>query len=116
MRINFNTFCAFIFLTFKFLNAQELPPIFNFSPDSYRAENQNWSIDQAESGYIYVANNSGLLEYDGAKWRVYSSPNRTIIRSVKVVSDRIYTGSYMQFGYWQSDSSGKLTFNYARQG
>jgi len=111
LRINFNTFCAFIFLTFKFLNAQELPPIFNFSPDSYRAENQNWSIDQAESGYIYVANNSGLLEYDGAKWRVYSSPNRTIIRSVKVVSDRIYTGSYMQFGYWQSDSSGKLTYN-----
>ncbi len=93
------------------LDAQELPPIANFSPEIYNAGNQNWMISQAHNKYIYVANNSGLLENNGAKWKLYSSPNGTIIRSVKVIGEFIYTGSYMEFGYWEKDTYGDLTYN-----
>ncbi|MFI8379013.1 triple tyrosine motif-containing protein [Leeuwenhoekiella sp. NPDC079379] len=104
-------FHILILLAFNFLNAQELPPILNFSPDYYNAENQNWALAQDDSGYIYSANNSGLLQFDGAKWRLYPSPNNTIIRSVATVGTRIYTGSYMQFGFWEEDHTGKLVYN-----
>ena len=105
-----NFFLFLFILCFNSLEAQELPPVLNFSPDVYGAENQNWSIAQAANEFIYVANNSGLLEYDGAKWRLYPSPNQTIMRSVAVVNDRIYTGSYMQFGYWVPNDKGLLSY------
>lgn len=90
--------------------AQELPPIQNFTSEDYGAQNQNWSISQSIDKNIYVANNLGLLEYNGAKWQLYHSPNRTVIRSVKAVQNRIYTGCYMEFGYWEHDNLGVLQY------
>ena len=90
--------------------AQELPPIQIFTPQMYGGENQNWAISQSQEKYIYVANNKGLLEFNGANWQLYPSPNETIIRSVKVISERIYIGCYMEFGYWQKDSLGILNY------
>ena len=89
---------------------QELPPIQIFNPEDYHGDNQNWMISQSSDKYIYVANNKGLLEFNGAEWQMYPSPNNTIIRAVKVVADRIYTGCYMDFGYWQKDLYGKLIY------
>ncbi|WP_037348956.1 triple tyrosine motif-containing protein [Sediminibacter sp. Hel_I_10] len=90
--------------------AQELPPIASYSTEDYRGENQNWAISQAPNKFIYVANNKGLLEFNGANWQLYPSPNETILRSVHVVGDKIYTGCYMEFGYWQHDNYNKLHY------
>ena len=90
--------------------AQELPPIQNFAPIDYHAENQNWAISQSAEKLIYVANNKGLLEFNGATWKLYTLPNQSIMRSVKVVGDRIYSGSFMEFGYWQKNDAGTLDY------
>lgn len=100
----------FIFLAFFILKAQELPPIETYSAIQYGGENQNWAISQSKDNYIYVANNKGLLEFNGAKWQLYRSPNETIIRSVTVINNRVYTGCYMEFGYWQKDKKGHLVY------
>ena len=92
------------------ISAQELPPIQNYSPTDYGAENQNWSISQASDKLIYIANNNGLLEFNGAIWKLYPTPNETIMRSVKAVENRIYTGDYMDFGYWEKDEFGILHY------
>ncbi len=91
--------------------SQETPPILRFSPNDYSAENQNWDIGQDDNKFIYAANNEGLLEYNGSEWTLYPSPNSTIIRSVEVVGRRIYTGSYMQFGYWERNDKGRLQYH-----
>ncbi len=107
-------FCRFIglfFLLSQSLVGQEIPPVQNFTPEAYAAENQNWAISQGANDFIYVANNSGMLEYDGARWRLYDSPNKTIIRAVKSSGDRIYTGAYMEFGYWEANASGMLQYH-----
>ena len=59
---------------------------------------------------MYVANSKGLLEFNGASWKLYPSPNETIMRSVKVVKDRIYTGCFMEFGFWQKNNLGTLNY------
>ncbi|MCC1483803.1 helix-turn-helix and ligand-binding sensor domain-containing protein [Winogradskyella immobilis] len=89
---------------------QELPPLQNFSPQTYGADDQNWSISQDVNKIIYVANNKGLLEYNGAKWKLYSTPNNSILRSVEVIEDKIYTGSYMDFGFWKRNKYGLLEY------
>ncbi|MDU8885666.1 triple tyrosine motif-containing protein [Yeosuana sp. MJ-SS3] len=100
---------VFFFLSL-YIFGQEIPPIEIFSPEIYGAENQNWSITQAGNKYIYVANNKGLLEFNGAEWKFYDSPNETIMRSVNVIDDKIYTGCYREFGYWQPTVSGELAY------
>tara|TARA_R110002111_G_scaffold163455_2_gene229675 strand:+ start:37376 stop:40195 length:2820 start_codon:yes stop_codon:yes gene_type:complete len=90
--------------------AQEIPPIQVFTSQDYGAEDQNWAIAQAENNFIYVANNKGLLEYNGASWTLYNSPNVGILRSLRVVEDKIYSGGYMDFGYWTKNNQGKLLY------
>ncbi len=92
------------------LASQELPPIQNFDPKDYHGENQNWAISQSAEKLIYVANSTGLLEYNGATWNLYPSPNETIMRSVQVVGERIYTGCFMEFGYWKKTNTGILEY------
>lgn len=98
------------FLASTYILAQELPPIQKYSPKDYNGENQNWAISQSPEKLIYVANNKGLLEFNGAKWQLYPSPNETVMRSVQVVDDRIYTGCIMEFGYWEKNNSGILDY------
>lgn len=91
--------------------AQERPPIEVYSPKTYGAENQNWAISQAKNKFIYVANNKGLLEYNGSTWHLYPTPNATIMRSVNVIDDVVYTGSYKDFGYWEANEFGALSYH-----
>jgi DNA-binding CsgD family transcriptional regulator len=93
-----------------FSSAQEIPPIQIFTSQDYNAENQNWDISQSLDKTIYIANNKGLLEFNGANWQLYPSPNQSIMRSVKVVKEKIYSGYYMEFGYWQKNELGTLSY------
>ena len=101
---------VFILLFPVFLFGQELSPIVNYNPSTYNAGNQNWMISQDSQRFMFFANNDGLLEFNGSAWTLYPSPNETIIRSVKVVGDRIYTGCYMEFGYWTREPDNHLKY------
>jgi ligand-binding sensor domain-containing protein/DNA-binding CsgD family transcriptional regulator len=95
------SFCAF---------SQELPPIVKYASATYGAGNQNWMISQDQNHYVFFANNEGLLEFNGAAWELYPSPNETIIRSVKVIGNKVFTGCYMEFGFWTRQANGKLKY------
>ena len=103
--------CILSLLISSLVKSQELPPVINFPPDLYGADNQNWMITQSENGLIYVANNKGLVEYNGSQWTLYPSPNETIIRSVMTDGSRIYSGHYMGFGYWTPNRFGQLEYH-----
>ena len=90
--------------------SQEFPPIIKYSSSVYGAGNQSWMIAQDDQNYLYFANNEGLLEYNGTNWQLYPTPNETIMRSVKVIGNKIYTGCYMNFGYWTRQTNGKLKY------
>ena len=103
--ISFLTFFCAVLST-----SQELPSLNNYEPSTYKAGNQNWMISESDDHFIYVANNKGLLEYNGSQWTLYQTPNESIMRSVKTQGDRIYTGCYMDFGFWERDATGTLSY------
>ncbi|WP_306462536.1 triple tyrosine motif-containing protein [Flavobacterium circumlabens] len=107
MKTKFSILC---FLMNVILFSQELPPIVKYPSTIYGAGNQSWMISQDEQNYLYFANNEGLLEYNGTNWKLYPTPNETIMRSVKVIDNKIYTGCYMNFGYWTRQANGKLKY------
>ena len=92
------------------LYAQATPPIQIFSPKETSTGNQNWKIDQFSDGTLVFANNQGLATYNGARWKLYPAKDNSIIRSVKAIGKRIYSSSYMDFGYWEKDSTGELHY------
>jgi len=67
-------------------------------------------IDGSTSNEILFSNSEGLLIFDGTRWNTYSSPNGTIIRSVKNTGDLIYTGSHSDFGFWKKSINGNLYY------
>ncbi|MGB2758462.1 MAG: hypothetical protein WBC58_00775, partial [Maribacter stanieri] len=85
------SYFSVIFLFALCISAQELPPIQNFTPIEYNAGNQNWSIDQSNDASVYLANNSGLMAFNGTSWKLYQVPYGTPVKSVMVVDDRVYT-------------------------
>ncbi|MBS1535156.1 MAG: histidine kinase [Bacteroidetes bacterium] len=90
--------------------AQELLPfVENFTKSNYAGDNQVWSMAQGADYALYFANNHYLLRYNGVRWEKYLLPNKTILRSVFADRDKIYTGSYNEFGYWKR-ISGKMKY------
>ena len=87
------------------------PFVRKYLPNEYGAPEQNWAIVQDDRGVIYVGNNVGVLEYDGASWRLIRMPNKTTVRSLARDGEgRIYVGAVGEFGYLAPDASGETTF------
>lgn len=92
----------FFFSILTTVHSQELLPfVENFTKSEYSGDNQVWNVVQGNDNAMYFANHHYFLRYNGVKWEKYSLPNKTIIRSVFVDGDKIYCGSYKEFGYWK---------------
>lgn len=104
-------YLLFISLIPQSLSAQYSYYFQNYSLSEYNAGNQNWDITKSNDGKLFVANNDGLLEFDGIKWNLWEMPNKTIIRSVLAHQKKIYVGSYEEFGFFYRDDKGDLIYN-----
>jgi DNA-binding CsgD family transcriptional regulator len=105
---------AFVFyLTFGFHAwASDGISIKNYTKQEYHAASQNWSVAQDINGYLYFANNIGLLEFDGITWTLYPAPEGAIIRAVAIdKKNRIFTAGYRELGYWERNNLGRLEYH-----
>ncbi len=96
-------------ISFQLYSQELLPFVENYNKSDYQGDNQIWNVAQGNDNAMYFANNYYLLRYDGVKWEKYSLPNKTIIRSIMVDGDRIYSGSYKEFGFWYREN-GKMIY------
>lgn len=99
----------FFFIAFQAQTQELLPFVENYNKSDYQGDNQIWNVAQGNDKAMYLANNHYLLRYDGVVWEKYSLPNKTIIRSILIEGDRIYSGSYKEFGYWYREN-GKMRY------
>jgi len=82
-----------------------------FNEDQHKGTGQNWWLLQGNNGFIYNGTGSGLNEWDGEKWRLYPTPNKTLIRSASKWKDgRIYVGTTNDIGYYHHNEKGILTY------
>ncbi|MBA5629595.1 hypothetical protein HU137_07410 [Moheibacter sp. BDHS18] len=92
------------------VSQQQLTPyVKNYSKLNYEGEALVWGITQTADRQLYFANNKILLQFDGNRWQHHWLPEKTIIRSVFAVENKVFTGSYMEFGYWEM-MDGHLTY------
>jgi len=105
------SFFSLLFIFPTFTNGQGLPFISNYEKGVYQGGTQHWEITSDAYGVLYVANNDGLLTYDGYAWRKYPVKNRTIVRSVLLDNkNKIFVGAQGEFGYFKEDNPREMVY------
>jgi ligand-binding sensor domain-containing protein/DNA-binding CsgD family transcriptional regulator len=88
-----------------------VPFIRNYTKKEYKAGTQNWGIAQDQKGFMYFANNEGLLVFDGVTWNLHRMPNSSTTRSVLISEGGgIFVGAYNDLGKMEPRTNGKLEF------
>ena len=86
-------------------------PVTNFSVADYSAGTQNWQLLTTRNGWLYAANNYGLLEYDGSQWRIYGMYYGNLPRSIAALDDKaIFIGATNDFGVFTPTSMGAMRY------
>lgn len=101
-------FLSIALLVCCFPQAQaEKYPIQNFTPTDYKAGIQNIDFAQNRDMTLFVANNLGVLSFDGIKWQAHDFKTGKKKRSLAFdgQAHRLYVGSQGEFGYFEADWS-----------
>ena len=78
-----------------------------FGPDDHGGHRQSWDVAQAMSGLVYVANSNGVLEYDGADWRLINIPGHRARAVAAGPGGAVYVGGDGTAGVLIPDSTGR---------
>jgi signal transduction histidine kinase len=104
---------TFILLSYSLhaqITTKGLPFIKNYGQEIINASDQCYSLIQDKRGMLLVGNYDGLLEFDGINWNLINVPNSQTYILSKSKNDKIFIGGFNEFGYLDSDSSGKLSY------
>ncbi|MCY1721059.1 triple tyrosine motif-containing protein [Prolixibacteraceae bacterium Z1-6] len=86
------------------------PNVQNYPKTVYKAGTQNWDIAEDKKGFMYFANNDGVLIFDGFHWELIEVP-LSLVRTILVDSqDRIFVGLLYDFGMLKKTPSGKYVY------
>ncbi len=77
----------------------------NFSPKDYKAGIQNIDFAQNRNMTLFVANNLGVLSFNGVEWRRHAYKTGKKKRSLAFDdnTNRLYSGAQGEFGYFERD-------------
>jgi len=64
-KVNFLYYFLLFFAVIQISTAQFSPHFKNYTLSEYNAGNHNWDISKSEDGELHVANDNGLLEFNG---------------------------------------------------
>ncbi|NNF20620.1 MAG: hypothetical protein HKN67_01665 [Saprospiraceae bacterium] len=80
-------------------------PIKNFTPEEYRAGIQNIDFAQNRDMSLFIANNLGVLTFNGNEWKTQASNTGKKQRALAFDEhfNRLYVGSQGDFGYFEND-------------
>ena len=110
-KLIFIAFAIFATNAFSQINTAGLPIIKHYPKSVYGAGTQNWSICQDSRGFLYFANNNGLLRYDGNSWDLFPLPNNQLVRSVYCSGDTIFVGAFEEIGYFVYNRQADMVYH-----
>lgn len=85
----------------------------NYLPKDYNSSPNNFAACQDKEGKIFVANNNGILVYDGFNWQLNISPDENTVSAVfKSSKSKIYYSveTVNDFGIFEQLKNGKYVY------
>lgn len=90
--------------------AQPSVQITNYNYKDYKGGIQNWGITLSPENVLYTSNNNGLLRFNGNDWTLLEPGERSTVRAVRCIGERIYTAGDNNIGYWTHQANGEITY------
>ena len=81
------------------------PVIRDFRPTDYRGHPQVFDVVQGPRGFIYIGNQEGMIEFDGARWTHYGMPSAHVYELVPS-GGRLWAGGNDEIGFFQAEPTG----------
>lgn len=103
--------CCILLFTAPLINAQQLF-VEKYPMNVYGAGIQSWTMAQDNQGILYIANNDGVVKYDGLSWDLMPIVNQNYVFSLGLDSkNQIFVGSYNELGYFRKDSTANYKYH-----
>lgn len=71
---------------------------------------QTYACSQDSLGKLYFGGH-GMIEFNGNEWIRHAVPGENIVRTIRCIGNRVYVGSYDEFGYFEPDATGRLSYH-----
>ncbi len=103
--------CIFLNCVQAQINKLGLPFSEYFPSAEYKGGIQNLEITQSPEGIIYVANNFGMLSFNGTSWDIHRLKLETKCRYLLIgQKGKVYVAGQGDFGYFTIDSTGQYLY------
>lgn len=84
----------------------------HLAPGETQINNQIWSVEESPSGWVFFAEEEGILALRGGEFTLIKTPNESTVRSLRLAqsesSETLYYGEQGDFGFVDVDSTGIL--------
>ncbi|QZT37070.1 LuxR C-terminal-related transcriptional regulator [Halosquirtibacter xylanolyticus] len=85
--------------------------VVNVSKYEYGACNKNYGIASDDKGRIFLANDMGLVVYDGLKWNLYPHPRKFALTQIYISKKgTVYSSSASEMGVWYINPRGQYSY------
>ncbi len=86
------------------------PLLRTWRAEDYEASPVNWRVaHHPANGFIYATNNAGLLEFDGARWRLHPMPRGGAARGLVIdAAGRVWVGGIGEIARFEPQPGGRL--------
>lgn len=91
------------------------PPLRAWDEAALGGHFQNFAALVAKDGRVLVGNGSGVLEFDGVRWRLLPTPQGTRVRDLAADRDRVLYATVDDFGEVVTDDTGRSTLQSWRE-
>jgi len=91
------------------------PPIRDFRPTEYRGHPQVHRVIQGANGFIYLANQEGVVEFDGVRWHHLPAPSSMIYEMAVTPDGRLWIGGNDELGYFTPQAGGGWRYTSLRE-
>ncbi len=92
-------------------NEYGYPFVKNFTSADYKAHAQNFAVVRDQQGMLYFGNFAGVLQYDGAFWRLIPTEKNTKVSALAIDGNgQIFAGALGEIGMLEADAHGGLNF------
>ncbi|MEX0779686.1 MAG: ATP-binding protein [Balneolales bacterium] len=87
------------------------PPMQIFEPnEDYEGDSQNWSSLELDNGLLLIANNNGILQYDGREFTRIAAVNKSVRDLTKDEDGDVYVSGMNCFGRLYTNKKGVWQF------
>jgi serine phosphatase RsbU (regulator of sigma subunit) len=102
---------AFVCIFQKLYTQKGLPLLVNYLPKEYNAGNKNFDLIQDARGIILVANEEGILSFDGTYWNLTPIPNKALPNTLDLTADgKVLIAGNNFLGFLETNKQGNYIF------